>query len=324
MGTWAPAIAALGMLWLGTGANAPALASPHEPPGVPAEPEDPLEEIVVTAPEPRYAAPTTRDRIGRVWVPVYLDDKGPFRLVLDTGAQRSAIAPHVAATLAIPLDRSPPVLVHGVTGSAITPTVEVGLLKVGDVWIVPAHLPVVSHVFGGADGLLGMDGMQDRRIYIDFRSDFVDISRSRGQRPARGFIVVPLLRDSSELAMVDGEVGGVRVRAIIDTGAQATVGNGALRTALRRQVARHGSGEDQIHGATGETQAGFGARVPSIRLGELGVRDAHVTFSDLHIFSTWELGDTPALLIGMDILGLVDTLIIDYRRREIHLRPRGG
>lgn len=322
MGTWIPVMAALGLLGLGAGANTSALASSA---GLaPAPADDILQEIVVTAPEPRYAAPTTRDRIGRVWVPVLLDDKGPFRLVLDTGAQRSAIVPHVAATLGIPLDRSPPVRVHGATGSAITPTVEVALLKVGDVWIEPAHLPVVPDVFGGADGLLGMDGMQERRIYIDFRSDFVQIARSRGQRAAPGFIVVPLLRDASELAMADGEVGGVRVRAIIDTGAQATVGNEALRLALRRQVARHARGEDEIHGATGETQTGVGARVPAIRLGGLAVREAHVTFSDLHIFTRWELTDTPALLIGMDILGLVDTLVIDYRRREIHLRPRGG
>jgi hypothetical protein len=28
----------------------------------------------------------------------------------------------------------------------------------------------------------------------------------------------------------------------------------------------------------------------------------------------------PAVLIGMDALGLLDTLVIDYRRRELHLR----
>jgi hypothetical protein len=36
------------------------------------------------------------------------------------------------------------------------------------------------------------------------------------------------------------------------------------------------------------------------------------------------LTDTPALLIGMDILGLVDALIIDYRRGELQIRPRHG
>src|SRR5690606_3492966 len=187
----------------------------------------------------------------------------------------------------------------------------------GDLWIEPGRMPVVPDVFGGADGLLGVDGMEDQRIYIDFRADYVDISRSRDQRAARGYITVPLLRDESRLAMARGEVGGVPVRIIIDTGAQATVGNEALRRALRRQIERSSRGEDEIWGATGEAQSGVGARVRTIQLGDLQVRDAHVTFSDLHIFSRWELTDTPALLIGMDILGLVDALIIDYRRGEL-------
>jgi hypothetical protein len=30
--------------------------------------------------------------------------------------------------------------------------------------------------------------------------------------------------------------------------------------------------------------------------------------------------DEPAVLIGMDVLGLLDTLIIDYQRHELQLR----
>jgi hypothetical protein len=32
--------------------------------------------------------------------------------------------------------------------------------------------------------------------------------------------------------------------------------------------------------------------------------------------------DEPAMLIGMDVLGLIETLIIDYRRRELQIRLR--
>lgn len=35
-----------------------------------------------------------------------------------------------------------------------------------------------------------------------------------------------------------------------------------------------------------------------------------------------EVGDEPALLIGMDIIGLIDQLVIDYRRRELQIRTR--
>jgi predicted aspartyl protease len=258
-------------------------------------------------------------------VPVHIDGKGPFRLVLDTGAQRSAVVRQVATRLQIPLDRAPPVRLHGATGTTIAPTIDVGMLSVGDVWMQSERLPVVADAFGGADGLLGIDGLQDRRIYIDFRADYVDISRSRNRRVARGFIALPFLEfDREHLLMVDARVGGVDVLAVLDTGAQATVGNEALRAALRRQVARNSRGEDEIHGATGDIQTGRGARVSPIRLGDLQIRDAHVTFGELHIFSLWDLTDRPALLVGMDILGLVDTLVIDYRRREVHIKPRSG
>ncbi|HXR52760.1 MAG TPA: aspartyl protease family protein, partial [Steroidobacteraceae bacterium] len=77
-----------------------------------------LQEVIVHAPEPRYVAPTTRDRIGRVWVPVYLNDKGPFRLVLDSGATRTALVPSVITTLELQTGLTPPVMLRGVTGTA--------------------------------------------------------------------------------------------------------------------------------------------------------------------------------------------------------------
>jgi hypothetical protein len=81
---------------------------PPSPPAVPQPPpttENPAapaqQTVLVTAPEPRYVAPTLRDRIGRIWAPVFLNGKGPFRLVLDTGASRSAVIPTVAERLGL-------------------------------------------------------------------------------------------------------------------------------------------------------------------------------------------------------------------------------
>jgi predicted aspartyl protease len=289
--------------------------------GEPAEDEQ-LTEIVVTAPEPLYVAPTTRDRIGRVWVPVQVDGQGPFRLVLDTGAQRSAVTKETARKLGLSQDVSPPVLLHGATGSAITPTVSVETLRVGDLLLQPASMPVVADVFGGAEGLLGVDGMQDHRIFIDFGNDLISISRSRNRRVEAGFTAVSFLPDRKNLLVVRARVNNLSVRAIIDTGAQATVGNIALQRALRKRLKRDVVGPDRIQGATGEWQEGVGTRSTEIRLGDLIVRDAHVTFADLRIFENWEMNDEPALMIGMDLIGLVDQLVIDYRRRELHIKPR--
>lgn len=284
--------------------------------------DDELTEVIVAAPEPRYVAPTRRDRIGRVWVPVMINGQGPFRLVLDSGAMRSAVNARVAEELKLPLDQSPPVLLRGVTGSAVVPTIEVQNLSVGDLSVGPSVLPIVADAFGGAEGLLGMYGMENKRIFIDFRNDFINVSLSRNRRAAAGFETIPFVDDPMNLLVVKARVGGTPVRAIIDTGAQSSIGNDALRFALMRQINRRPQSTDQITGATGDVQTGIGARISPITLGGIQIRDAHVTFGELHIFERWNLGDEPALVIGMDILGLLDTLVIDYQRKELHLKPR--
>ena len=34
------------------------------------------------------------------------------------------------------------------------------------------------------------------------------------------------------------------------------------------------------------------------------------------------MNDKPAILIGMDIIGLLDSMIIDYKNKELHVRAR--
>ena len=253
---------------------------------------------------------------------VFINEKGPFRLVLDSGATRSALTPKVASMLDLPLNKTPPVMLRGVTGSAIAQTVRVDSISVGDLYVGPSTVPIVADAFGGAEGLLGTDGMRDKRIFIDFRNDFINISRSRNRRAAAGFQTVPFLKDDLNLLIVAATIGNLPVRAIIDTGAQASVGNVALQTALRRQIQRNSRGQDQVTGATGDVQVGIGARISPITIGDLSIRDAHVTFGDMHIFERWGMSDEPAVLIGMDILGLLDTLVIDYRRMELHIKRK--
>ena len=94
---------------------------------------------MVQAPEPRFVAPTTRDRIGRIWAPVLIDGKGPFRLVLDTGANHSAVIPSTAAALGSP-GAATATVVTGFTGSAVVPTISVSRMEVGDIMRATEHV----------------------------------------------------------------------------------------------------------------------------------------------------------------------------------------
>jgi predicted aspartyl protease len=278
------------------------------------------EEVIVEAPEPRFVAPTLRDRIGRVWAPVYINGKGPFKLVLDTGANRTAVVPSMVDRIGTTLGTST-VKVLGATGSSIVPMVHVNSIAIGDLYLGDRKVAVVPDVFGGAQGVLGADGLSDKRVHIDFKNDEISILRSSGTVRSTGFTRVPVKLRHGHLLMFDVKLGGVRTRAMLDTGAQATIGNKSLQAALSR---RSKGVKNTIVGVTLDEQHGETLFAPSVDIGDLTISGMRVTFGDMYIFDAWKMTDEPALLIGMDVIGLLDTLIIDYKRRELHLRPRRG
>ena len=88
----------------------------------------------------------------------------------------------------------------------------------------------------------------------------------------------------------------------------------------RRNLQAFGGRPDQITGATKDVQDGMIIPMPAIKIGSIQILDAGVTFGDMYIFKQWKLLNQPAILIGMDALGLLDTLVIDYRRHELQMR----
>ncbi len=280
---------------------------------------------MVEAPEPRYVSPTRRDQIGRIWAPVMINGHGPFRLVLDTGASHSAVTALVALALGIPTNQSPPVILRGVTGFATVPTIHVDTLTVGDLAVDSAILPIVPDALGGAQGILGAEGLAGKRIFIDFRHDKIAITYSRNEKSERDFVDVPFRSIRNTLVVVNVMIGDVHAKAIIDTGGQTTIANLALRDALAGRSLTFRGKPDQIVGATKDVQNGEIIAMPAIQFGRIQILDSGVTFGDMYIFKQWNLLREPTILIGMDALGLLDTLVIDYRRHELQMRmPKAG
>jgi predicted aspartyl protease len=283
-----------------------------------------MDDVAVIADEPRFVAPTRRDKIGRIWAPVLVNGQGPFRLVLDTGASHSALTPQLAESIGISLQTTSMVMLRGATGSVTVPMVPVRTLEYGDLLLEPRRLPVIPDALGGAEGVLGMDGFANKRIHIDFRHDSITIMRSKNQRATGGYTTIPVKFLRGRLLVVDAYIGGVPVKAIIDTGGQVTLGNEALRTALaeRRKRQEKEAVPDKVMGSTLDVQMGNRVDTPALAMGEIMVRNPAMTFADFAIFEHWKMTQEPAMLIGMDVLGLLDTLIIDYRRKELQVKLR--
>ena len=285
-------------------------------------PADQLQEIIVQTSEPRFVAPTRRDRIGRIWAPVLIDGKGPYRLVLDTGANRSAITTRTALSLGeYPPADGAHTLVTGFTGAAMVPTVHVDKVEVGDLLMGATDLPVLQDVFGGAQGVLGIEGLANKRIYADFTHDKLVISQSHGERARMGFTVVPLREVHGGLLVADVRVGTCAPRR---SSTPAPRARSATWRCARRSCAdppRNAARQDII-GVTLDVQTGDDIALPDIDFGHLNVQGVHVVFGDMYLFQHWKMTDEPTLTLGMDLLGSFDILIIDYNRHELQIRPR--
>ena len=273
---------------------------------------------------PLYAIPTLRDRVGRIVAAVTINGRGPFRFMLDTGSNRTVLAQSVLAKLNLAADPDALISVVGVTGSQIAASVHIDSLDAGAMHFRDVDLAVLSGpVLYGLDGILGMEGFDGLKVSADFVRNLVSISNSRGRPAPARYAAIPVRFLSDRLLMIDAVVGRLHVKAIIDTGSQHTLANGALLAALsggRRDVPP--TSPASVIDATQSRQAGLTVRAPAIQMGETTIQNLDVTFGDFQIFRTWGLENEPALLIGMDALGTLADLDIDYQRKEVDMLSR--
>jgi predicted aspartyl protease len=272
-----------------------------------------------TRSNPLFASPTHLDRVGRIVVPVMIDGKGPFRFLVDTGADGSMISPALVRTLGLVPSPTGIERVEGTTGTEKLRWVSIDSLRIGAIVKHDVHMPI-SHtpVLIGLDGILGLAGFGAVRVSVDFRSNRVVIDRSTADLP-RGYLDIRARRTPGGLLMIPARVGNIRVEAVIDTGAAETLGNASLRRALLRD-ARNPAGAT-IYGVTRQVSSGGISASPTIFLGPAAIRGLAIVYSDIPIFGIWHLNSRPAVIIGMNVLGSVDALVLDYSRARVYMRP---
>lgn len=272
----------------------------------------------------QYAIPTRIDHIGRIVVPVKLNDRGPFRLMLDTGATHSVITKGTALRLDVDMDTVIPQAVQGVMGRVIVPTARIVELRTGALKLRDLTMPIIDGmVITELDGILGAEGLTNKVVTADFINDRIRISESSGLRPGNRYAIIKFDLVSERLIVIDAMVGRCPVRAVIDTGGSETVGNLPLLKALtsgKRAIDREPN--MNVVDVTNTTRGGHVLLVPRIKLDMATITNAAIISGDFEIFRIWKLDKRPALLIGMDVLGQLGELSIDYRRQELWILER--
>lgn len=267
------------------------------------------------------------DTMTRMTVPVAIAGAGPFRFIVDTGAERTVVSHELARRLQLPAGRS--VRLTAMTGTSSVGTVMVPSLSVGQPPRIGTgdriEAPALAAADMGALGILGLDTLQGQKVTIDFDRQVMTVapsSRRRAPRPAPDEIVVRARSVFGQLVVTDAQYKGQSVRVILDTGSVVSMGNSALRRKLARTDERRHTPIELIS-VTGETiQAGY-TQIGKVSLGDMAFQNLPIAFADVKPFEKFGLTERPAVLLGMDALRLFRRVDIDFANREVRLRmPR--
>lgn len=260
----------------------------------------------------------------RMFIAVAVDGHGPFRFLVDSGADRSVIGLDLAGQLALPAGHF--VRLQGMAGAARVGTVRIATLKLGASSIPDIAAPALPERYLGAQGIVGIDALVDQRLMLDFDKKTITVQDARKPEAVSGGdeIVVVARRRNGQLILTAASVAGVPIYAVIDTGSEITMGNLALQARVfgtrRPPVAR----PIVLTSVTGATLTANLATLPSIRLGGLDLGGVSVAFADAPPFRLFGLEKTPALLIGTDVLEAFRRVALDFRGRRVRFTLRRG
>lgn len=253
-----------------------------------------------------------RERYQRITVPVSVQGEGPFRFLVDTGAEATVVSREIASSLALP--SAGRALVIGMASEEEAELVDIDYLVMGSMDFCCLTSPVLSRSKIGADGILGLDSLQYSRVLIDFEDGRLTVQDARENLGQRGFeIVIRAKERLGQLIITRAKVDGVRTDIIIDTGSQISIGNTALRRKLR---ARH-EGPVEWEDVHGNSQSGNITLAGEIDLDGVGLRNIPIAIADAPPFRHLGLHEKPAMILGMQHLRLFRRVAIDFRTQRI-------
>lgn len=256
----------------------------------------------------------------RMTVEVRVNGRGPYRFLVDSGADTSVVGLRIVRELQLPIGT--PANLHGMTASSRVDRVLVDELSLGQSTIRNLEVPALLERDLGGEGMVGIDALVQQRLMMDFEKRVIKVEDAR--LPAQwldGEIVVTARRRRGQLILTQVRAARLPVEAVIDTGSEITIGNLALRDRLIRGN-RDKFVTIPVTGVTGVTVNLELARVGELRLGSVTLRDVPIAFADVPPFRVFGLDKEPALLLGTDLLEAFRRVSLDFRARKVRFQLR--
>jgi len=254
------------------------------------------------------------DTLARLTAPVWINGHGPYNFVVDTGSNHSIISAELAASLG--LKAIDDLVINTVAGAETTGAVQVDSLVIGE---RPSHGAVFATAPRqsiGGPGLIGIEQLEDLRLTLDYRRRRLSVAPAGRLRGGAGRVLLRAEQRDGRLTLVGARVGRVAVTTFLDSGSQMTIANKALRHALGNRVGRITEHDPYpsipVIGVTGQMVTGELGILPTLTVGGLYVNNLAAVFADLHTFDMWGLKNTPAMVIGVDLLRRFDSVAFDF------------
>ncbi|HSS98199.1 MAG TPA: retropepsin-like aspartic protease [Terriglobales bacterium] len=112
------------------------------------------------------------DGYDRMTVPVRVAGHGPYRFLIDTGADRTAISSDLARQLQ--LSGRAGTTLHSVTGETQIQTANVPMLDITAKQVKNIDAALLESEHMGADGILGLDSLRSQRVLLAALAVFTD------------------------------------------------------------------------------------------------------------------------------------------------------
>ena len=256
----------------------------------------------------------------RMSVDVMVNGRGPYRFLVDSGADSSVVGLRIAHDLQLPLGT--PAILNGMTDRTVVDRVKVSQLTFGPSTIRDLEVPALREQDLGGDGMIGIDALVRQRLMMDFEKRLVKVEDARLKEPHfPGEIVVTARQQRGQLILTEVRAAGLPLDAVVDTGSEITIGNTALRDKLIRGNRDKFTSVKMI-GVTGKAVDVQIAVIGELQLGSVTLRDVPIAFADVPPFQVFGLDKEPSLLLGTDILETFRRVSLDFRARKVRFQLR--
>ncbi|MDL2352509.1 MAG: retroviral-like aspartic protease family protein [Pseudomonadota bacterium] len=256
----------------------------------------------------------------RLTVEVGVNGSGPYRFVVDSGADTSVIGTRLAAALHLPAGH--PVMLNGITESRRVDRVLVDTLQLGPTQFHDLELPRLDEHDLGAVGMIGLDALINQRLMLDFEARRISVDDASLPAPRMdGEIVVVARLKRGQLILTQVRANGVPLDAVIDTGSEITIGNTALRNQLFHR--RHREVQKiEVVGVTGAKLSLDLLVVDELKIGGVVLSNVPIAFADVPPFAVFSLDQHPALLLGTDLMESFRKVSLDFHARKVRFQLR--